>query len=139
VTGGDPGAAGSSPQAGGRDDPTLGGRPEAAAVDPAVADLRRNYARAALDEGDVDADPVVQFRRWFQDARDARVLEPNAVILATAGADGAPDARTVLLKGATRAASRSTPTTAAPRPASSTPTRARRSCSGGRSWSGRCA
>jgi len=100
VTGGDPGAAGSSPQAGGGDDPTLGGRPEAAAVDPAVADLRRNYARAALDEGDVDADPVVQFRRWFQDARDARVLEPNAVILATAGADGAPDARTVLLKGA---------------------------------------
>jgi pyridoxamine 5'-phosphate oxidase len=92
--------AGSTPQAGGADDPTLGGRPESAPVDPAVADLRRNYARASLDEGDVHADPVVQFRRWFQDAKDARVLEPNAVILATAGADGAPDARTVLLKGA---------------------------------------
>jgi pyridoxamine 5'-phosphate oxidase len=65
-----------------------------------VADLRRNYARAALDEADVDADPIVQFRRWFQEAKDARVLEPNAMILATAAADGAPDARTVLLKGA---------------------------------------
>lgn len=93
-------AAGSSPQAGGADDPTLGSRPESAAVDPAVADLRRNYARARLDEGDVDADPVAQFRRWFQEAKDAKVLEPNAMILATAGADGAPDARTVLLKGA---------------------------------------
>lgn len=87
------------PGAGGVD-PTLGSRPESAPVDPAVADLRRNYARASLDEGDVDADPVAQFRRWFQDAKDARVLEPNAMILATAGADGAPDARTVLLKGA---------------------------------------
>jgi pyridoxamine 5'-phosphate oxidase len=94
------GAAGSSPQAGGADDPTLGGRPEAARVDPEVADLRRNYARASLDEGDVDADPVVQFRRWFQEAKAAKVVEPNAVVLATAGADGAPDARTVLLKGA---------------------------------------
>jgi pyridoxamine 5'-phosphate oxidase len=92
--------AGSSPQAGGRDDPTLGSRPEAAPVDPAVADLRRNYARASLDMADADPDPVAQFRRWFQEAKDARVLEPNAMILATAGADGAPDARTVLLKGA---------------------------------------
>jgi pyridoxamine 5'-phosphate oxidase len=100
VSSGPEGAAGSSPQAGGRDDPTLGSRPEAAAVDPAVADLRRNYARASLDEGDVDPDPVAQFRRWFQEARDAQVLEPNAMVLATAGADGAPDARTVLLKGA---------------------------------------
>ena len=97
---GDATPAGSAPQAGGADDPTLGHRPEAAPVDPAVADLRRNYARAALDEGDVDADPIVQFRRWFQEAKDARVLEPNAMILATADADGTPDARTVLLKGA---------------------------------------
>ena len=92
--------AGSSSQAGGGDDPTLGGRPESAPVDPAVADLRRNYALASLGEGDTDPDPVAQFRRWFQEARDARVLEPNAVVLATAAPDGAPDARTVLLKGA---------------------------------------
>jgi pyridoxamine 5'-phosphate oxidase len=81
-------------------DPTLGGRPASAPVDPAIADLRRSYARAAFDEHDADADPIVQFRRWFDEALTARVLEPNAMILATATADGVPDARTVLLKGA---------------------------------------
>jgi pyridoxamine 5'-phosphate oxidase len=80
-------------------DPTLGGRPGAAPVDPAIADLRRSYARAALDERDVVADPVAQFRRWFQDALDAKVLEPNAMTLASASPDGAPSARVVLLKG----------------------------------------
>ena len=81
------------------DDPTMR-RPEAPQVEPALADLRRTYARAALDEADVNADPIAQFRRWFQDALDARVLEPNAMTLATVDADGAPSARVVLLKGA---------------------------------------
>ncbi len=81
-------------------DPTLGGRPDAAPVDPGIADLRRTYARASFDERDADADPTVQFRRWFDEALTAKVLEPNAMILATASSDGAPDARTVLLKGA---------------------------------------
>jgi pyridoxamine 5'-phosphate oxidase len=80
-------------------DPTLGSRPRPAPVDPAIADLRRSYARASLDEGDVVADPIAQFRRWFQDARDAQVLEPNAMTLATATPDGVPSARVVLLKG----------------------------------------
>ena len=80
-------------------DPTLGHRPEAAAVDPAIADLRRSYTRASLDERDVDADPIAQFRRWFQDALDAKALEPNAMTLATATPDGRPSARVVLLKG----------------------------------------
>jgi pyridoxamine 5'-phosphate oxidase len=80
-------------------DPTLGHRPEAAAVAPAIADLRRSYTRASLDERDVDADPIAQFRRWFQDALDARALEPNAMTLATATPDGRPSARVVLLKG----------------------------------------
>jgi pyridoxamine 5'-phosphate oxidase len=63
-----------------------------------LADLRRNYTRATLDESDVDADPVAQFRRWFGEALAARVLEPNAMTLATATADGHPSARIVLLK-----------------------------------------
>jgi pyridoxamine 5'-phosphate oxidase len=63
-----------------------------------LADLRRNYTRATLDESDVDADPVAQFRRWFGEALAARVLEPNAMTLATATADGRPSARIVLLK-----------------------------------------
>ena len=81
-------------------DPTMSGRPPVAPVDPMLADLRRTYARAALDLGDVDGDPIVQFRRWFQEALDARVVEPNAMTLATAAADGTPSARVVLLKGA---------------------------------------
>jgi pyridoxamine 5'-phosphate oxidase len=64
----------------------------------AVADLRRTYRRGALNEVDLDADPVRQFQNWFADAVAARVLEPNAMALATAGGDGAPSARTVLLK-----------------------------------------
>jgi pyridoxamine 5'-phosphate oxidase len=68
-------------------------------LDPRIADLRVTYARAALDEGDVDADALVQFRRWFDEAVAAGVREPNAMTLATATADGVPDARVVLLKG----------------------------------------
>ena len=80
-------------------DPTLGPPAEAPPVDPTVADLRRSYTRASLDERDVDPDPIAQFRRWFQDALDARALEPNAMTLATATPDGRPSARVVLLKG----------------------------------------
>jgi len=65
----------------------------------AVADLRRDYRLAGLTESDLATDPLQQFERWFQDARTADLLEPNAMTLATAGTDGAPTARTVLLKG----------------------------------------
>ena len=78
-------------------DPTLGSHPQPAPVDPVIADLRRSYARASLDERDVVTDPIAQFRHWFQDALDAQVLEPNAMTLATATADGVPSARVVLL------------------------------------------
>ena len=64
-----------------------------------IADLRRDYARATLHEADVDPDPVRQFERWFAEAQRAEVLEPNAMTLATADADGRPAARMVLLKG----------------------------------------
>lgn len=64
-----------------------------------VADLRRSYTRAALDVADVAPDPVTQFRRWFEEALAAQLVEPNAMTLATADADGAPSARIVLLKG----------------------------------------
>ena len=64
-----------------------------------LADLRRDYARATLSEREVAADPVEQFGRWFDQAIAAQVLEPNAMTLATATADGSPSARVVLLKG----------------------------------------
>lgn len=52
-----------------------------------------------MDEAQVDADPIVQFGRWFADAEAADLIEPNAMTLATAGAGGRPSARMVLLKG----------------------------------------
>jgi pyridoxamine 5'-phosphate oxidase len=63
-----------------------------------LADLRRDYARARLDETDVSHDPIVEFARWFAEAQEAQVPDPNAMTLATATADGAPSARVVLLK-----------------------------------------
>lgn len=64
-----------------------------------VADLRMEYARAGLDEADIDPDPIRQFARWFEQAQAAGVPEPNALTLATATRDGIPSARIVLLKG----------------------------------------
>jgi pyridoxamine 5'-phosphate oxidase len=61
--------------------------------------MRREYAREALAEADVDADPVAQFGRWFEQATQAGLLEPSAMTLATATPDGRPSARMVLLRG----------------------------------------
>jgi pyridoxamine 5'-phosphate oxidase len=64
-----------------------------------IADIRREYARAELTEQTVLPDPIAQFRKWLDEAITAQELEPTAMTLATAGADGAPSARVVLLKG----------------------------------------
>ena len=66
---------------------------------PDLADLRREYARAKLSRDHVSADPIEQFRDWFDDAQDAELEEPNAMTLSTARPDGTPSARIVLLKG----------------------------------------
>jgi pyridoxamine 5'-phosphate oxidase len=63
-----------------------------------VAALRREYAGRPLDEAAVAETWDEQFRGWFDDAIVARVLEPNAMVLSTASAEGHPSARTVLLK-----------------------------------------
>ncbi|HEU4523976.1 MAG TPA: pyridoxamine 5'-phosphate oxidase [Gemmatimonadales bacterium] len=64
-----------------------------------IADLRREYARARLDEKDVSPDPFAEFARWFAEAQAAEAAEVNAMVLATATPDGRPSARMVLLKG----------------------------------------
>lgn len=64
-----------------------------------ISTLRKNYAREVLSESDVLSSPLAQFDRWFQEALDAQLTEPNAMTLATATRDGRPSARTVLLKG----------------------------------------
>ena len=61
--------------------------------------LRAEYERTGLDVGDVDPDPFAQVARWMQDWEAAAPNEPSAVILATAGGDGRPSARTVLMRG----------------------------------------
>ncbi len=64
-----------------------------------INQLRQEYQKAALDAAQVDAEPIVQFGKWFQEALDAGVPEPNAMTLATATSEGKPSARIVLLKG----------------------------------------
>ena len=62
-------------------------------------DSRIEYGRGSLDVTTVDPDPIRQFERWFAEAQEASVQEPNAMTLATATPDGVPSARVVLLKG----------------------------------------
>ena len=64
-----------------------------------IADLRKSYERGELDESASHADPLQQFERWLQQALDAQLPEPNAMTLATVGADARPSTRIVLLKG----------------------------------------
>ncbi|MBK1688104.1 pyridoxamine 5'-phosphate oxidase [Rubrivivax gelatinosus] len=64
-----------------------------------LAALRKSYERDALDETASDADPLRQFERWMKQAIDAQVPEPNAMTVATVGADGRPSTRVVLIKG----------------------------------------
>jgi pyridoxamine 5'-phosphate oxidase len=61
--------------------------------------MRRAYQLAGVDSADLGPDPLAAFGRWFAEVASAGVTEPNAMVLATVGADGAPSARTVLLKG----------------------------------------
>merc|ERR1712023_149452 len=63
-----------------------------------IGDMRRDFESEGLDREHLNEDPVQQFQTWFEDARTAGILEPNAMSLATTGADGMPDLRTVLLK-----------------------------------------
>ena len=64
-----------------------------------IADLRKSYERAELDENASHADPLDQFRQWLQEAIDAQVPEPNAMTLATVDAAQRPSTRVVLIKG----------------------------------------
>jgi pyridoxamine 5'-phosphate oxidase len=52
-----------------------------------------------VDCADFPDDPIVQFRAWMEEARAGGAQEPEALTLATAGEDGRPSARTVLLRG----------------------------------------
>ncbi len=65
-----------------------------------LADRRSEYETAGLDVGDVAADPIEQWWRWYRQAEEAGATEPNAMTIATVDTDGIPDARIVLARGA---------------------------------------
>jgi pyridoxamine 5'-phosphate oxidase len=65
-----------------------------------LRDRRVQYETAGLDISDVDADPIVQWHRWYDAAVVAGVVEPNAMTVSTVDDDGTPDARIVLVRGA---------------------------------------
>jgi pyridoxamine 5'-phosphate oxidase len=64
-----------------------------------LAAMRRSYTRGGLEVADLAPTWSAMLARWLDDAEAGGVREPNAMVLATAGADGRPGARTVLLKG----------------------------------------
>jgi pyridoxamine 5'-phosphate oxidase len=82
------------------DRPTAGFAAGGPVGSDAIRYRRVQYETAGLDVDDVDPDPVVQWQRWHADAFEAGVAEPNAMTLGTVDADGTPDARLVLVRGA---------------------------------------
>ncbi len=64
-----------------------------------LAALREEYSRAGLAESDLEPDPLAMFDRWMREAVEADLYDANAMVVATVGADFAPSARMVLLKG----------------------------------------
>ena len=62
-------------------------------------ELRREYELDALLEEEMADDPFEQFDRWFEQAKKADIYLPDAMVLATADADGAPNVRAVVLRG----------------------------------------
>jgi pyridoxamine 5'-phosphate oxidase len=64
-----------------------------------IADIRKDYKLASLEEADVASNPIDQFTRWWNEAVASHIDEVNAMTLATVNAAGVPAARIVLLKG----------------------------------------
>jgi pyridoxamine 5'-phosphate oxidase len=67
-------------------------------MDKTVADLRKDYTLEGLSELEVDLNPFIQFKKWFDQALAAQLPEPNAMTIATTTPEGKPSARMVLLK-----------------------------------------
>lgn len=76
----------------------IGATAPSPSIGQAVADLRKDYGQASLNEDDVMDDPMLQFTQWFEQALKAEVNEPNAMSVATVAANGRPSSRIVLVK-----------------------------------------
>jgi pyridoxamine 5'-phosphate oxidase len=68
-------------------------------MEKTLAELRKSYERAELDESACSEDPLLQFQLWLDQALKSQLPEPTAMTLATVGANGRPSSRVVLLKG----------------------------------------
>ena len=64
-----------------------------------IADIRKSYERAELNEHASHADPMLQFDQWLHEAIKSEIPEPNAMTVATVGSDLRPSTRVVLIKG----------------------------------------
>lgn len=64
------------------------------------ASRRIDYETAGLDVDDVDPDPLLQWQRWYDQASEAGCVEPHAFVLSTVDADGCPQSRYLLARGA---------------------------------------
>jgi pyridoxamine 5'-phosphate oxidase len=63
-----------------------------------IGHFRREYLKDGLERSDLADNPVQQFGRWFTQANETDIPDPNAMVLATVDNDGQPSQRTVLLK-----------------------------------------
>ncbi len=63
-----------------------------------IFEFRNEYLKGGLSRSDLDPNPFKQFEKWFNHACECDVAEPNAMVVSTVGADGAPSSRVVLLK-----------------------------------------
>ncbi|MEM9895339.1 MAG: pyridoxamine 5'-phosphate oxidase [Bacteroidota bacterium] len=63
-----------------------------------IASLREEYAKDHLDEESTAENPFLQFEKWFAEAKESEILEPNAMVVSTVSVAGEPSQRTVLLK-----------------------------------------
>lgn len=64
-----------------------------------LKNMRLNYEQGQLLESNIEMNPFELFRKWFDQAVEAKIIEPNAMTIATATKEGIPSARVVLLKG----------------------------------------
>ena len=63
-----------------------------------LSDLRQSYTKGSFSESDLLVCPFAQFEKWFREAENCDIEEPNAMCLATADPNGMPSTRIVLLK-----------------------------------------
>lgn len=63
-----------------------------------ISDRRIQYESEGLNSADLAKDPVDQLHLWYQQAEEAGVTEPNAMVVSTVDQNGHPDARAVLAR-----------------------------------------